>query len=250
MYKRHEITKAVKKAIRTAIENLPDMFSTQAENQKALEKLRLWRERAKQPSDLDSWKVKEHYQLVDLGCGEDAEWLFAVAKENPDSYLLGVDPVFERTYSVGNLDLVKAKAQEALPLLADISMNIANADYFLNVLSKRDAIEVLNLLAKKLTPSGELHVSHRREAGAYIREIVESCGFTVLKSYPMSKLELNLTPEGRWELDTKKGLEAFAAGIPARLSFEITNTGRLFEYTRNPDAYQPMRFVAKPVQIH
>lgn len=198
----------------------------------------------KKPGGLKNWQPADTYHFADFGSGE-AERIRALASKYPKKRFLAVDPAFEKTERIGNLDLVKANANKVLQLLPDGSIHIANADYFLNEISKEHAKEFLQLLRNKLKAQGRFYVSHRNEATIYVRNLVAGHGFTLSKSRSMEKLKLPMTTSARLDLAAQQGLENLNRGIPAPLPTQLPKT-RLLEYLKNPQMCAPMRFVAHP----
>jgi len=220
------------------------MSDTNVNSQNSLE-AELEREaRRQQPSNLESWNPRKFYEFVDLGCGEDAVRLHAVAKEHPEWYLLGIDPVFERTKSYYKMDLVKAKAHEALSRLRDRSLRFANSDYFFEYDENIHPYDVLELLVEKLAPDRKLFVSHNLLNGPKIRKLVATCGFEPTPSLPIDESELLLTPYGQFEQELMDRLKRFARGEDVYLPRDFRVPGRSHLFSRNPYAYQPMRFEA------
>ena len=166
----------------------------------------------KRPRGLENWEPAGRYHFADFGSGT-AERIRELARKHPQKRFLAVDPLMlERTERVGNLDLVKANANDVLRLLFDDSIRIANADYFLSDIPRKQAMAFLRLLKPKLGPIGRLYVSHRNTN--YIRDLVAGRGFILSESKSVEQLGLPMTPAAKIDLSINK--------------------------------YAPMRFVARP----
>ncbi|MBN2518264.1 MAG: hypothetical protein JXB14_05445 [Candidatus Altiarchaeota archaeon] len=193
---------------------------------------------------LGDWKPKDSYHLVDLGCGK-GDRLRAMAKAHPEKHFLGFDPRLEGNVKAGNLELLRGRAQDVLPRLPDTSIRLANMDYFLTDIPEEQAGQVLQLLRPKLRRNARVYISHRNEAERELKSLVSRSGFEPSKSRSIEELKLPMTPATEFELKTQKNIEGFRRGKPSSLPIELTRTGRIFHVMHKPEAYAPMRFVAR-----
>jgi hypothetical protein len=199
----------------------------------------------REPSDLSNWQPKGRYHVVDLGCGGDAERLAALAEAHPDKNFLGVDMVLERTERRGNLDLVKARAHEILPMLRDGSVSVANADYFLKDMPKETAAHVVRLLRPKLMRNGRLYVTQSRKDIKDARDLVGG-DFVLEPLQSTVKRNLPMTRDGRRDFESMKAFQDFAQGKPAMIPIVAMTPENLERYKKHPELFEPMRFIARP----
>ena len=96
---------------------------------------------------VSGWVPRPYYDFLDIGCGDLALRVQAESLKHPEWYTIGVDPSIFMTRINGNLDLVKADADEVLQELPDRATRAANADYFFNNMDTGYCEHVLGLLA-------------------------------------------------------------------------------------------------------
>lgn len=183
------------------------------------------------------YKLKDHYDLIDLGCGEERLRLKALQITHPSWSLLGIDPKIETTYTP-KLDLIGDSATRVLPVMREGSVRIANADYFFNNLTEEaERRAILDELRRVLRPEGRLVVRCRKESIHYIDGLLDAAGYDRTAPSRVSPEDAMLMPQVILENGEEKVLERLVGDLVAGIF-----TGEL----PDPEAAHPMLFSAVP----